>query len=89
MIKHKECRRWDAPTGQKRIRERIDNERSQIMSIFRKAVFYLFLTVLLAGLLGCENEGPMERVGKKIDKAVEDTSKAIKDAGKKKDEKKD
>jgi hypothetical protein len=77
MIKHKECRRWDAPTGQKRIRERIDNERSQIMSIFRKAVFYMFLTVLLTGLLGCENEGPMERVGKKVDKAVEDTSKAI------------
>ena len=59
------------------------------MSIFRKAVFYLFLTVLLTGLLGCENEGPMERAGKKVDKAVEDTSKAIKDAGKKKDEKKD
>jgi len=31
----------------------------------------------------------MERAGKKVDKAVEDTSKAIKDAGKKKDEKKD
>ena len=31
----------------------------------------------------------MERAGKKIDKAVENTSEAIKDAGKKKDEKKD
>ncbi|MGD9363709.1 MAG: hypothetical protein PVH85_32900 [Desulfobacterales bacterium] len=59
------------------------------MSILKKAVFYLFLTVLLTGLVGCESEGPMEGAGKKIDKAVEDTSKAIKDAGKKKDEKKD
>jgi len=31
----------------------------------------------------------MERAGKKIDKAVEDTGKAIKEAGKKKDEKKE
>ena len=66
------------------------------MFILRKAVFYLFLIVLLTGLSGCEREGSMERAGKKIDKAVEDTGKAIEDtgkaiqeAGKKKDEKKD
>ena len=66
------------------------------MSKFKKTIFYLFLTVLLTGLSGCEREGPMERAGKKIDKAVEDTGKAIEDtgkaiqeAGKKKDEKKD
>jgi hypothetical protein len=59
------------------------------MSKLKKAIFYLFLAVLLTGLSGCEPEGPMERAGKKIDKAVEDTEKAIKEAGKKKDEKKE
>ena len=48
----------------------------------KKAIFYLFLIVLLTGLSGCESEGPMERTGKKIDKAVEDTGKAIEDTGK-------
>jgi len=52
------------------------------MSKLKKAIFYLFLIVLLTGLSGCESEGPMERTGKKIDKAVEDTGKAIKDTGK-------
>ncbi len=66
------------------------------MSKLRKAIFYLFLIVLLTGLSGCESEGPMERAGKKVDKAVEetgkaieDTGKAIKEAGKKKDKKKE
>ena len=66
------------------------------MSKLKKAIFYLFLIMLLTGLSGCEREGPMERAGKKVDKAVEDTGKAIKDsgkaikeAGKKKDEKKE
>ena len=52
------------------------------MSKLKKAIFYLFLAVLLTGLSGCESEGPMERTGKKIDKAVEDTGKAIEDTGK-------
>jgi predicted small lipoprotein YifL len=59
------------------------------MSKLKKAIFYLFLIALLTGLSGCESEGPMERTGKKIDKAVEDTEKAIKEASKKKDEKKE
>ncbi len=66
------------------------------MSKLRKAIFYLFLIALLTGLSGCESEGPMERAGKKVDKAVEDTGKAIEDtgkaikeAGKKKDKKKE
>ena len=45
--------------------------------------------MLLTSLSGCEREGPMERAGKKIDKAVEDTGKAIQEVGKKKDEKKE
>ena len=59
------------------------------MSKLKKAIFYLFLIMLLTGLSGCEREGPMERAGKKIDKAVEDTGKAIKEAGKEKEEKKE
>jgi len=59
------------------------------MSKFKRAIFYLFLIMLLTGLSACQREGPMERAGKKIDKAVEDVGKAIKEAGKKKDEKKE
>jgi hypothetical protein len=59
------------------------------MSKLKKVLFLLLAALLLTAMSGCESEGPMERAGKKIDKAVEDTSKAIKDAGKKKDEKKE
>jgi predicted small lipoprotein YifL len=37
----------------------------------------------LALLTGCEQKGPMEKAGQKIDKAVEDTGKEIKKAGEK------
>jgi predicted small lipoprotein YifL len=30
------------------------------------------MIVLIAGLSGCQKEGPLERAGKKVDKAVED-----------------
>jgi hypothetical protein len=35
----------------------------------------LAMIALLVGLSGCPKEGPMERAGKKIDKAVEDIKK--------------
>jgi hypothetical protein len=31
--------------------------------------------ILLVGLSGCNKEGPMERAGKKVDKAVENIKK--------------
>ena len=34
-------------------------------------------------LAGCEQKGPMEKAGQKIDKAVEDTGKELKKAGEK------
>ena len=37
-------------------------------------------SVLLAG---CEQKGPMEKAGQKIDKAVEDTGKEVQKAGEK------
>ncbi len=39
------------------------------------------LGMSLALLTGCEQKGPMEKAGQKIDKAVEDTGKEIKKAG--------
>lgn len=35
----------------------------------------LMIIVMMVGLLGCNKEGPMERAGKKVDKAVEDIKK--------------
>ena len=59
------------------------------MSKLKNVLYVVLLAVFLTCLSGCEREGPMERAGKKIDKAVEDTTRAIKDAGKKKEEKKE
>ena len=47
-----------------------------------QAIFsVLVAVVLLAGLPGCEKEGPAERAGKAIDEAVEDAGEALEDAG--------
>ncbi|MDD5170104.1 MAG: hypothetical protein PHN75_14895 [Syntrophales bacterium] len=35
----------------------------------------LAIIALIAGLSGCPKEGPMERAGKKVDKAIEDIKK--------------
>ncbi|MGA2332345.1 MAG: hypothetical protein ABSG75_11350 [Syntrophales bacterium] len=35
----------------------------------------LAIIALIVGLSGCQKEGPMERAGKKVDKAVEDIRK--------------
>jgi len=40
-------------------------------------VMVLIIGVFIAG---CEQEGPMERAGKVVDEAVEDTGEAIEDA---------
>jgi len=47
----------------------------------RHAVVSLGVSLVL--LAGCEQKGPMEKAGQKIDKAVEDTGKEIKKAGEK------
>jgi len=42
----------------------------------------LFMTALLAALAGCQkHEGPAERAGKEVDKAVEKTGQQIEKAG--------
>ncbi len=59
------------------------------MSKLRSAVLYLLSVTMIALLPGCEQEGPVERAGKKVDNTIEDTGKAIKDIAKKKDQKKE
>lgn len=41
----------------------------------KSIITVLAMIALIVGLLGCPKEGPMERTGKKVDKAVEDIKK--------------
>jgi hypothetical protein len=43
----------------------------------------LMLIVLMVGLYGCTKEGPVEKAGKKVDKAIEKTGEQIEKAGEK------
>ncbi len=63
------------------------------MSLSYRGFFIVFLLAFVLGLAGCQQEGPGEKAGKKIDKAaekagdkidkaVEKTGKAIEDQGK-------
>jgi predicted small lipoprotein YifL len=41
-----------------------------------KSIVAVLATIaLIAGLSGCSKEGPMEKAGKKVDKAIEDIKK--------------
>lgn len=53
------------------------------MSISKKLLFTLFTGLVVIGLVGCKQEGPAERAGKKIDEAVEKTGEQIEKAGEK------
>lgn len=55
------------------------------MSKIREVVATILATsILVVGLSACEKkEGPGERAGKAVDKAVEDTGKKIEEAGEK------
>jgi predicted small lipoprotein YifL len=41
----------------------------------KSLIAVLAMIALLVGLSGCEKEGPLEKAGKKVDKAVEDVKK--------------
>jgi hypothetical protein len=46
------------------------------MTKLSKSIMAVVVTcTLIAGLSGCKKEGPLERAGKKVDKAVEDIKK--------------
>lgn len=51
------------------------------MKWMKTIVAALCLLSVMAVAAGCENEGPAEKAGKKIDRAVEDAGDAIEDAG--------
>jgi outer membrane lipoprotein-sorting protein len=43
--------------------------------LVQSIITVLMIIVLMVWLSGCTKEGPMERAGKKVDKAVEDIKK--------------
>ena len=45
------------------------------MKYGKSMVAVLAIITLITGLSGCAKEGPMEKAGKKVDKAVEDIKK--------------
>ena len=57
--------------------------------VSRLFVVVLALGVGLALFAGCEQKGPAQKAGEKVDKAVEDAGKAIEKAGEKTGEKLD
>jgi hypothetical protein len=52
------------------------------MSLFKKFFMLAVALLLLAGFYGCKKEGPAEKAGKKIDKAMDDAKKTFDDATK-------
>ena len=53
-----------------------------MMKMSKGVIATLAMTVLLSGLSGCK-QGPAERAGQKIDKAVEKSGEQMEKAGKK------
>jgi predicted small lipoprotein YifL len=51
--------------------------------ILSGVIAILVMTALFAGISGCKKEGPLERAGKSIDKAVEKSGDQIEKVGKK------
>ncbi len=52
------------------------------MLILKKMIVLIgFLAFLGIGTLGCEQEGPAERAGKKVDEAVEKAQEKMEEAG--------
>ena len=52
------------------------------MSMFNKlAILGLCACLMIPAMIGCEEKGPAERAGEKIDKAVKDAGDAMEEAG--------
>ncbi len=52
------------------------------MKLFKKLTMIAVVVLFVAGMYGCQKEGPAERAGKNIDKALEGAKDAVKDATK-------
>jgi hyperosmotically inducible periplasmic protein len=59
------------------------------MTTINRLVAILTLAFGLAALAGCEQKGAAQKAGEKVDKAVDDASKAVERAGEKVGEKLD
>jgi hypothetical protein len=55
----------------------------QMMKIYGSIIAMLAMTGMLFGVSGCKQEGPLERAGKSIDKAVEKSGDQVEKADKK------
>jgi hypothetical protein len=56
----------------------------QMIKLGKSVMAALVMSVLIAGLSGCQKkEGPVERAGKQIDKAVEKAGQQVEKAGEK------
>ncbi len=51
--------------------------------LVQSVVIALMAIVLAVGLSGCTKEGPVEKAGKKVDKAIEKTGEQLEKAGEK------
>ena len=49
----------------------------------QRAITALMMMVLMVGSYGCQKEGPFEKAGKKVDKAIEKAGEQIEKAGEK------
>ena len=54
-----------------------------MMKIWKSVTAALVIAVLVAAISGCEQKGPAERAGEKIDKAVEKGGQEVEKVGKK------
>lgn len=52
------------------------------MALLNKTLMLMAAVVFIAGLYGCEKEGPAEKAGKKMDKVFEDVKDKVEDARK-------
>ncbi|MCJ7538326.1 MAG: hypothetical protein MUO88_01550 [Desulfobacterales bacterium] len=48
------------------------------MTELKKWIVTLLAAILMTSVIACEEKGPMEKLGEKADKAVEDVKKSIK-----------
>ena len=71
-------------TGEGAKRDRLQTERRIAMKkLVRSVITALMMITLTVGLSGCTKEGPVEKAGKKVDKAIEKAGEQIEKAGEK------
>ena len=59
------------------------DRRMPMKKLVQSVIAGLMMIVLMVGPFGCTKEGPVEKAGKKVDKAIEKTGEQIEKAGEK------